>query len=134
MHLQGSWPQGSMQEGAAAAAAAAATCQLCAHRVTLSGCGWGAEYYEARAAELGQDPLREDADPEALWAAVQKSRKSIGLCLMSQELIAGVGNIFRAEILFKVSCGQRNLFRMHCYRCCSSQPRLRDIILWIPLG
>ena len=71
-----------------------------------SGCGCGAEYYEARAAELGQDPLREDADPEALWAAVHKSRKSIGLCLMSQELIAGVGNIYRAEILFKVSCGQ----------------------------
>jgi formamidopyrimidine-DNA glycosylase len=51
---------------------------------------------------LGQDPLRQDADAEVLWAAVQRSRKPIGLVLMDQSMIAGVGNIYRAEILFKV--------------------------------
>lgn len=59
-------------------------------------------YYEAACARLGHDPLREDADGEALWEIVRNSKKSIGGILMDQTIIAGVGNIFRAEILFKV--------------------------------
>jgi formamidopyrimidine-DNA glycosylase len=51
---------------------------------------------------LGQDPLREDANVEVLWEAVHRSRKPIGLVLMDQTMIAGIGNIYRAEILFKV--------------------------------
>ena len=54
------------------------------------------------AAKLGPDPLREDADGEQLWAKMQTSRKPVGLILMDQSAVAGVGNIFRAEILFKV--------------------------------
>lgn len=50
---------------------------------------------------LGEDPLREDADPERLWPRIQKSKKVIGRLLMDQTLFAGVGNIYRAEILFK---------------------------------
>lgn len=61
-----------------------------------------AEYYDERVKQLGQDPLREDADPEVLWQQVQRSKKPIGLCLMSQEMVAGLGNIYRAEVLFKV--------------------------------
>ena len=67
--------------------------------ITLIGC---AAYYEAACARLGHDPLREDADGEALWEIVHNSKKSIGAILMDQTIIAGVGNIFRAEILFKV--------------------------------
>jgi endonuclease VIII len=44
---------------------------------------------------------REDADAERLWAKVQSSPKPIGLILMDQHSVAGVGNIFRAEILYK---------------------------------
>ena len=61
-----------------------------------------AEFYQQCIAKLGPDPLREDADPELLWAKVQKSRKPIGLILMDQSCVAGIGNIYRAEILFKV--------------------------------
>ena len=65
-----------------------------------------AEFYQQCAAKLGPDPLREDADPELLWAKVTKSKKSVGLFLMDQSAVAGVGNIYRAEILFKVgTCG-----------------------------
>lgn len=67
--------------------------------VTIIGC---AGYYEAACARLGHDPLREDANGEALWEVVHNSKKSIGAILMDQTIIAGVGNIFRAEILFKV--------------------------------
>ena len=34
---------------------------------------------------------------------MHKSKKSVGLFLMDQAAIAGVGNIYRAEILFKVA-------------------------------
>ena len=33
---------------------------------------------------------------------MQASRKPVGLVLMDQSMIAGIGNIYRAEILFKV--------------------------------
>jgi formamidopyrimidine-DNA glycosylase len=61
----------------------------------------GLNFYAARVAELGEDPLRADADPEAAWAKVSTSKKSVGLLLMDQSVIAGVGNIYRAEILYK---------------------------------
>ena len=61
-----------------------------------------AEFYEAARLRLGHDPLREDADAEALWEKVRVSKKPIGGILMDQTMIAGVGNIYRAEILFKV--------------------------------
>ncbi|WP_395727458.1 Fpg/Nei family DNA glycosylase [Nakamurella sp.] len=50
---------------------------------------------------LGPDPLREDAEPEAGWARVRTSATPIGLLLMDQRVAAGVGNIFRAEVLFR---------------------------------
>ena len=59
-------------------------------------------FYEERAGKLGPDPLRDDADPERLWQRMIKSRKPVGLFLMDQEAVAGIGNIYRAEILFKV--------------------------------
>lgn len=57
------------------------------------------DLYEPKRAALGQDPLRSDADPDALWRKVGASSKSIGALLMDQSCFAGVGNIFRAEIL-----------------------------------
>jgi formamidopyrimidine-DNA glycosylase len=61
----------------------------------------GLELYQEKKAKLGEDPLRKDADPEALWARVKKSKKSIGALIMDQSFFAGPGNIYRAEILFK---------------------------------
>ena len=58
--------------------------------------------YDAAVAKLGEDPLRDDADPDALWARVSRSRRSIGSLLMDQKLFAGVGNIYRAETLFRL--------------------------------
>lgn len=50
---------------------------------------------------LGPDPLRADADPERFVAAVRRSRSAVGLLLMNQDVVAGVGNIYRAEVLFR---------------------------------
>lgn len=56
---------------------------------------------EAVIATSGPDPLRDDADPARAWAKVSRSRKPIGAVLMDQAAFAGVGNIFRAEVLFR---------------------------------
>lgn len=52
-------------------------------------------------ARLGPDPIRPDADPERFVARVRRSRTAVGLQLMAQDVIAGVGNIYRAEALFR---------------------------------
>ena len=52
-------------------------------------------------ARLGADPLRRDADPERAGARVRRSAVSIGQLLMNQEVVAGVGNVYRAEALFR---------------------------------
>lgn len=52
-------------------------------------------------ARLGPDPLRTDADPAIAWTRITKSRKAIGALLMDQSVLAGVGNVYRAELLFR---------------------------------
>lgn len=51
---------------------------------------------------LGPDPLRADADPLRAWAQVRTSTQPIALLLMDQKVFAGVGNIFRAEVLHRL--------------------------------
>ncbi|MGW1076996.1 Fpg/Nei family DNA glycosylase [Streptomyces sp. NPDC002537] len=50
---------------------------------------------------LGPDPLRAADDGEAAWARVSRSRTSVAALLMDQKVIAGVGNVYRAEVLFR---------------------------------
>ncbi|MFC8344696.1 Fpg/Nei family DNA glycosylase [Streptomyces sp. NPDC057280] len=52
-------------------------------------------------ARLGPDPLREDADPQAAYRRISRSRTTIAALLMDQKVIAGVGNVYRAEVLFR---------------------------------
>jgi DNA-formamidopyrimidine glycosylase len=52
-------------------------------------------------ATLGPDPLRPDADPTRAWDRISKSHRPIGDLLMDQTVLAGVGNVYRAEILFR---------------------------------
>jgi endonuclease VIII len=50
---------------------------------------------------LGPDPLRRDAQPVWPWSQITKSRRPIGALLMDQSVIAGVGNVYRNELLFR---------------------------------
>ncbi|MHA3020524.1 Fpg/Nei family DNA glycosylase [Mycobacterium sp. BMJ-28] len=52
-------------------------------------------------ARLGPDPLRADADPDLAWKRITKSRRTIGGLLMDQTVMAGVGNVYRSELLFR---------------------------------
>ncbi|MEN0111913.1 MAG: Fpg/Nei family DNA glycosylase, partial [Planctomycetota bacterium] len=58
-----------------------------------------AEGYRRHAERLGPDPLRKDADPERAWRRISRSKAAVGAMLMNQEVIAGVGNIYRCEVL-----------------------------------
>lgn len=52
-------------------------------------------------ARLGPDPLRTDADPSQAWRRLAKSSRPIGALLMDQGVIAGVGNVYRSELLYR---------------------------------
>jgi endonuclease VIII len=52
-------------------------------------------------ARLGEDPLRPDADPDRAWARISRSKAPLATLLMDQSVIAGVGNVYRAEVLFR---------------------------------
>lgn len=56
---------------------------------------------DAIVAALGPDPLRKDADPDLAWRRISRSPRPIGDLLMDQTVLAGVGNVYRAEVLFR---------------------------------
>ena len=62
---------------------------LVSHLSAMTVDAGGPELFEAKHKALGQDPLRDDADPEALWRKVSGSSKSIGALLMDQSCFAG---------------------------------------------
>lgn len=49
---------------------------------------------------LGPDPLASNPDPDRAWAALQRRKVGIGRALMDQAVLSGVGNVFRAEVLY----------------------------------
>jgi endonuclease-8 len=60
-----------------------------------------AQQRDAVVARSGPDPIRPDADPGAAWERIRRSRAPIGGLLMDQTVLAGVGNVYRAEVLFR---------------------------------
>jgi formamidopyrimidine-DNA glycosylase len=53
-------------------------------------------------AGLGPDPLRPDADVARVRAALAVDDRPVGVVLLDQSVVAGVGNVFRAEALHAV--------------------------------
>ncbi|XZE53197.1 Fpg/Nei family DNA glycosylase [Planctomycetaceae bacterium SH139] len=52
-------------------------------------------------AKIGPDPLA-GGKANDVWEAVSTCKRPIGAILLDQQIIAGVGNIFRAELLFEL--------------------------------
>ena len=62
------------------------------------------EQLDATVARLGPDPLRvgtEGNDPERALARLARTGRSIAEVLMDQSVVAGVGNVYRSEVLFR---------------------------------
>ncbi|MEX8031839.1 Fpg/Nei family DNA glycosylase [Microbacterium sp. 20-116] len=57
----------------------------------------------ATIAKLGPDPLVDDLaeGEEQFTATVRKKPTAIGLLLMDQSVVSGIGNVYRAELLFR---------------------------------
>ena len=57
----------------------------------------------ATIAKLGPDPLVDDVaeGEERFTAVVRRKPTSIGLLLMDQTVVSGIGNVYRAELLFR---------------------------------
>ena len=55
---------------------------------------------KAAVAKIGPDPIKK-SDPTPAWERVERSNAPIGGLLMDQRVFAGVGNIYRAEVLFR---------------------------------
>ncbi len=53
-------------------------------------------------ARLGPDPLAAGADDERAWQRINRSRKAIGELLMDQAIVAGIGNVYRCEVLHRL--------------------------------
>lgn len=51
-------------------------------------------------ASLGPDPLRRGADVERFRDRLRRTSRPIGAVLLDQSAIAGIGNVYRAELLF----------------------------------
>lgn len=73
-------------------------------------------------ARLGPDPLRRDADPAAFVAALARRKVSIAEALMDQQVVAGIGNVYRAEVL--------HAQRMHPHRAANSLSSEEALALW----
>lgn len=61
------------------------------------------EQAQAQVARLGPDPMVGDAaaNEERFVAAVRKKNVAIALLLMDQAVVSGIGNVYRAELLFR---------------------------------
>lgn len=58
-------------------------------------------------AALGPEPLGRDFTPEGFAAALRRSRQPIKVKLLDQTLVAGVGNIYASEALFRAGVSPR---------------------------
>ncbi len=67
--------------------------------------------WEALVAGLGPDPLTPHPDEERAWKAVTSFPGTVGAALLEQSVIAGVGNVLRAESLFRAGVHPARLAR-----------------------
>jgi endonuclease-8 len=51
--------------------------------------------------DLGPDPLVDTTGEDRFLARVKRTRTPIGRALMNQKIVAGIGNVYRAEMLFR---------------------------------
>ncbi|MGN6753964.1 MAG: Fpg/Nei family DNA glycosylase [Intrasporangium sp.] len=50
---------------------------------------------------LGPDPLDPKVDPELALRRLRRTRRGIGALLMDQAVVAGIGNVYRCEVLHR---------------------------------
>ena len=83
-------------------------------------------------ATLGPDPLRRGKRADVGWARVHGSRRTVAELLMDQSVVAGVGNVYRCEVLHRLAIDP--LTRGVDLAEASWQEIWADLVLLMPLG
>lgn len=91
-----------------------------------------AEEVAAVVARQGPDPLRAEADPDRAWAMIHRSGRGIAELLMDQKVLAGVGNVYRSEVLFRHRVGP--MFAGKRIKRHTWQSMWDDLVTLMPLG
>lgn len=73
-------------------------------------------------ARIGPDPLRDDASPAPFYEYLARSKTPIGAVLLDQSVIAGVGNVYRAEVL--------HLLKLHPSTAANALSRAEAKAMW----
>ena len=72
-----------------------------------------AEEVDGILGRLGPDPLRPRTNGALAHRRIARSRTAIGALLMDQSVVAGVGNVYRAEVLFRQRLDPLRPGRLH---------------------
>lgn len=73
---------------------------------------FGRMTFEARAlAELGPEPLESEFTVESFGLALKRSAQAIKVKLLDQRVVAGIGNIYASEALFRAGISPRTAAR-----------------------
>ncbi len=73
-------------------------------------------------ARLGPDPLRPRAPGKRFVDTVVESRRQAGAAILDQAVVAGIGNVYRSELLFRIG--------VHPATPCREVPRAQWARLW----
>lgn len=65
------------------------------------------EQLEVYFAKMGLEPLAADWQTEELWRRLKPKKQAIKVALMDQSILAGVGNIYACEVLFRLGLDPR---------------------------
>jgi formamidopyrimidine-DNA glycosylase len=78
---------------------------------------------------LGPEPLQPEFDGELLWRALHERRAAVKLLLLDQSVVAGVGNIYACEALFRAGIDPRTAgCRLSRARCAVLAQALRETL------
>lgn len=80
-------------------------------------------------AALGPEPLGSDLSPEHLRAALAGKTQSIKLCLLDQRIVAGLGNIYVCEALWRARIHPRKAGgKVTGPQCARLVPAIREVL------
>jgi formamidopyrimidine-DNA glycosylase len=87
------------------------------------------EVWPARDAELGLEPLEDAFTGDALWALTRRTRTPVRNFLLDQSKVAGVGNIYALEALFRAGIRpSRRSHRITRFEAAALRDALRQVL------
>jgi formamidopyrimidine-DNA glycosylase len=91
--------------------------------------GWNADAYPSLA-KMGPEPLGQGFHPSYLYQRLQDVSSPIKTALLNQDLVAGLGNIYVCEALYRAGIHpKRKASRIGHARCAALVGHIKDVLL-----